>query len=284
MQTVAKPFVVLKHAVGTIQADDSQQERLEEFTERITAGEFHKPTNARIVCDCVDGRHGATGELMPNAAGGSETIMVADDLTTKSFQLNDDDSTVAQYKVAISFLSDRHMPVGGHTCEGVPRGASGCAANDLLPAIYSYIAQHGEIVRSAVQQIFGIKVDDSTHLLITNNAAARDSFSSGADLLQALQHQEGAHISKLLGSHREVLIAVNMRPNTTLDRDAVHKEFEGDYQAFNIDFWAFRESAELSSYFGGSQEVERKIAAMAYYNLAVKHVIGGKNLRIVIVK
>jgi hypothetical protein len=283
MRTLAKPIVVLKHAVGTIEPDATQQERLEEFTARIMSGEFYKPTNANIVCDCVDGRCGATGALMPNAAGGSESITVADDLTSKSFQLNPDDTTLDQYKATLAFLDRTGAPIGGHTCEGTGKDASGCAANDKLPAVYAFIAQHGDILRDIAGQL-GVKVDEQTHLLITSNAAARDEFSGGTALLDALRHQSGAKVSVLKGSHREVLVAVNTRPGTTLDRDGLQKEFGDNYQAFNVDVWAFPESAKLSSYFGGEQEVQRKIVAMVYYNLAVAHVIGGKHLRVVVVK
>ena len=284
MQPVASPFVVLKHAVGTIQPDDSQQDRLEEFTQRVASGEFHKATEARIVCDCVDGRPGNTGKLYPNAAGGSESIMVADDLTTKSFRLSDDESTLAQYKSMLSFLHDKHLPMGGHTCEGISKGSSGCAANDFLPAIYAYIARYGDILRDLAVNLFAITVDDSTHSLIINNAVARDSFSKGSELLEALHEQDGAKVSNLQGAHREVLIAINTRFGTTLDRAAIQAEYDGNYQAFNIDLWAFPESVKIISYFGGQREIDNKIAAMVYYNLAVKHVIGGKKLRVVVVK
>lgn len=280
--SVAKSFVVLKHAVGTIQPDDSQQERLEEFTARIGSGEFHKPTQARIICDCVDGRTGAVG-LMPNAAGGSESITIADDLTTKSFQLGSNMTTLDQYKATLEFLEHVDKPFGGHTCEGVGSDASGCAANDKLAAVYSFISQHGDILREIAQQL-GVRVDDQTHLLITSNAAARDEFSNGPDLLEALRRMDGARVSTLKGLHREVLVAINTRFGTTLDRDAVNDEFGDNYQAFNVDVWAFPETAKLCSYFGGEREVQQKIAAMAYYNLAVAHVIGGKKLRVIVVK
>ncbi|MDB5184033.1 MAG: hypothetical protein JWO07_714 [Candidatus Saccharibacteria bacterium] len=283
MHTAAKPFVVLSHAVGTIQPDDSQQERLEEFTNRITSGEFHKQTDARIVCDCVDGRCGAAGALMPNAAGGSESITVADDLTTKSFQLGPDDSTLDQYKATLAFLNRNDEPIGGHTCEGIGNDASGCAANDKLPAVYSFMAQHGDVLRDLAEQL-GVKINEQTHLLITSNASARDEFSNGPDLLDALRSQSGSRVSTLKGSHREVLVAVNTKFGTTLDRDAVADEFGDNYQAFNVDVWAFPESAKLCSYFGGDHEADQKVAAMVYYNLAVAHVIGGKNLRVVVVK
>ncbi len=283
MRTIAEPFVVLADAIGIIQPDDSQQERLEEFTNRIASGEFHKPTDGRIVCDCVDGRCGTTGSLMPNAAGGSESLTVADDLTTKAFQREPDDSTRDQYDATLTFLEQKHLPIGGHTAEGVDGDVSGCAANDKLDVIYAFIAQHGDVLQNLAGQL-GVEVDDETHHDIVTNAASRDKFSCGAELLDTLNQQKTARVSTLKGAHHEVLVAINTHFGTTLDREAIHQEFGDNYQSFNVDVWAFPESAQSCVLSANSEEVRQKIAAMVYYNLAVAHVIGGKNLRLVVVK
>lgn len=103
-------------AQGTIEAGPDQQERLEEFTDRVGGGEFHRPTAGTIPCLCIDGRSCAhPAELLPNSAGGSETLMVADDLTTKSFALDGDNSTFAQYSNVLDFLKKIDQPIGGHT-------------------------------------------------------------------------------------------------------------------------------------------------------------------------
>lgn len=73
-------------AEGAIEAQDNQIERLDEVTQRLADGEFHVAVDGSIPSKCIDGRPGARG-LAPNAAGGSESLMVADDLTSRHLQL-----------------------------------------------------------------------------------------------------------------------------------------------------------------------------------------------------
>lgn len=281
-------------AQGTIEAGPDQQERLEEFTDRVGGGEFHRPTAGTIPCLCIDGRNCAhQGELLPNSAGGSETLMVADDLTTKSFALDGDDSTFGQYSNVLDFLKKIDQPVGGHTTtalnakreEAAAKGetveGSGCGANDQLPAIYAYIAQNADTLRMLATEKFGYEISDEDHQLIASNAAARSEFSGGAELLTALRAENGRD-DALEGAHNEVMAVVNRRKGTTLDRAAVAAEFGDKYQAFEVDEWSFEEGARVISHMGGEDEVRQKRIAMLYYNLATAGVLCGPNMRVVI--
>lgn len=272
--------LLLEYATGTIEADATQLDRLDEFTERLAAGEFFVPTDVRIVCDCVDGRCGAVRPFRPNSAGGTESIMVADDLTYKRFAESTDSTTVAQYQNTLKFLGAGNQPVGGHTVEGVNPPGSGCGANDKLANIYQFISAHGDVMRDLAGRL-GIDVDQETHDMIVGNAGSRITFSEGSELLDALDEHPGAQTSLLEGPHREVLVTVNMRVGTTLDREAVREEFP-DHQAFNVDAWALENTARLLS--SDEDEVKRLVAAMVYYNLATAHVLGGRTLRIVVVR
>lgn len=280
MQPTAVPFFTLDNAIGSIQPDDSQSERLDEFTERVGSGEFLRPTDATVVSDCIDGRCGAVGTLLPNAAGGTESLMVADDLTSKLFA-GDDSSTLAQYHKLLDFLQDNSCPIGGHTADGASGHSSGCGANDKLSAIYEFIATHGDVLRELALNL-GVDADDETHSLIVKNAAERSSFSEGDELLEELRCHQQAKLSVLKGNHREVVAIINTRSGTTLDRDAVRDAFGDDYQAFNVDVWAFPGSAaKLAS---DQTDKARKVVAMVYYNLATAHVLVGPALRVVVVK
>src|ERR1700758_5429157 len=210
MQVTAVPFMVLKNAIGHIEPDESQKEKLEEFTNRVGSGEFLRPTETMIVCDCIDGRCGSAGALRPNAAGGSESLMVADDLTSKSFRQSEHATTCDQYQTMLNYLYANAYPVGGHTCEGVSGDASGCGANDKLPAIYECIAKHGSDLRLLAGEL-GVTVDGETHQLIVRNATERSEFSKGSDLLITLKKQKNARLSTLKGVHREVLALLNTR-------------------------------------------------------------------------
>lgn len=276
MQT--KDALVLDCAIGTIEANNSQLERLNEFCERVESGEFYKHTDIGIVCECVDGRPGAF-HMRPNSAGGSQTIMVADDLVNKRFAVGTDGSTSAQYNSMLSFLHESGQQIGGHTAENVAALNSGCGANDKLSTIYTYISQHADDVRG-LSSTLGVAVNQTIHDKIIGNASARTEFSDAVTLLESLDNQPGAEVTHLRGDHQEVLTSINLRPGTTLDRNAMRTEFP-HHQVFNVDVWALENSARLLS--TDETEVNELFVAMIYYNIATACVLGGKSMRVVVV-
>lgn len=267
-------------AEGTIEANEAQMERLDELTERLAGGEFHVAVEGVIPSKCIDGRPGVRG-LAPNAAGGTESIMVADDLTTKRFA-SEDGTTLGAYRNILDILGGEGQVVGGHTDDHAHGEASGCGANDKLAPIYGYIPRHGEELRSLTEAL-GVVVDDETHELILRNAADRSLFSAGGELLSELRGVAGEEaVDPLIGSHNEAVAVINLRAGTTLDREALAREFGNDHQAFNVDAWSFAEAAEAVSL--SEEETNQKVAAMAYYNLATAGVLCGKGMRIVILR
>lgn len=271
-------FITLGEAAeGAIEAGKDQQERLEEFTQRVGSGEFHVETDGRLPCGCVDGRPG--GKIRPNAAGGTETIFVADDLTTKRLAATDG-STCGGYRNMLQVLKDEGFEVGGHTDDHAQGGASGCGANDKLDKIYDFTVRKADVLR-ATTEMLGVSVDENTHAMIVANASSREDFSKGSELLAALRDTAGEEaVDPLRGSHKEVLAVINKRSGTTLDRDALEAEFGPDYEAFNVDVWTFDEAARATSL--TQEEIDQKIVAMNYYNLATAFVLGGPNLRVVV--
>lgn len=265
-------------AEGAIEARIEQQERLDEVVERLASGEFHVAVEGTIPCKCIDGRHGANG-LAPNAAGGSETLMVADDLTTKRFA-DESGTTLAHYRNVLDVLQGEGYLVGGHNDNHAHGEASGCGANDKLPLIYGFISRCGDEVRALTESL-GLTVSDDLHQMLVNNAGARTQFSAGAELLSALEEAAGPEsIDNLVDGHNEVAAVINMRPGTTLDREALAAEFGPDYQAFNVDAWSFAEAAQAISL--SQEEADEKVVAMVYYNLATAGVLCGKNMRVIV--
>lgn len=268
---------------GSIQAGTLQQERLEEFTRRVGSGEFHRPTDVTIPVKCIDGRCGGHGALMPNAAGGTESLMVADDLTTKLFAVADDAETVSQHKNVLTSLAQQGLPVGGHTAAELHGAPSGCGANDKLADIYAYITQYSDTLRSLATDVLGYDINDADHDLIVGNASKRQSFTSGDQLLEALETIGGTEsIDVLRGAHTEVMAVINRRSGTTLDREAVESEFGDNYESFNVDEWAFRDGAKAISLTDNQQEEHQKHIAMLYYNLATAGVLCGPDMRVVV--
>lgn len=291
METKVDYLTLKGFAEGAIEAGESQKERLDEVTNRVGALEFHRPTDGTIVCTCIDGRCDTRGDssdwergLLPNTAGGTESLMVADDLTDKAFMLEGDDTTAGQYRQLLQYIKGINHPIGGHTAVDTHGAPSGCGANDKLPAIYAFIARKADQLKELTESL-GYTVDDDTHALIVGNAVKRTEFSTGDELLQGLTSHGGSEsVDVLRGAHKEVVAVINRRVGTTLDRQAVEREFGADYQSFNIDEWAFAESARLISHTGGTAEQNRKIVAMLYYNLATAGVLCGENMRVVVAK
>ena len=284
-------YMELEFAEGKIEAGPDQQERLAEVTERVGRGEFHRTIDwdesfwkmKMLLARCVDGRIPAEGAnpLAPNAAGGTETIFVADDLTTQRYA-SEDGTTLGGYTNLVKALSAEGYVVGGHTGEHAHGDASDCGANDKLPLIYAYMVHHPDVLRDLTESL-GIVVPVKTHERIVGNSAARTEFSAGKGLLNVLQdNAREEFVDKLHGDHKEVIAVINMRKGTTLDRDALAAEFGPEYEAFNVDAWAFEEAARVTSF--DEDEVQQKVIAMAYYNLATTLVLAGKKMRVVVLK
>jgi hypothetical protein len=179
-------------AQGAIEAGPNQQERLQEITERLGRGEFHTEIDWNVdqemlLARCVDGRIPKDGAnpLAPNSAGGTESIFVADDLTTKRYAAKDG-STLGGYANVTKALSLKGYAVGGHTDSHAHGEKSGCGANDKLPAIYQYMAENGDLLQALAEKL-GVDVSDDTKETLVRNAAARGQFSEGAELLGVLK-------------------------------------------------------------------------------------------------
>ncbi|MDB5176522.1 MAG: hypothetical protein JWN75_190 [Candidatus Saccharibacteria bacterium] len=276
-------FTLLKDAEGAIEATDEQQTRLDEFTQRVTSGEFHREAAGDIPYKCIDGRSCINATAGPNAAGGTESLFVADDLTVKRFA-SDDDSVTGGMQNIVATLHTASLPIGGHSDTGhTDPTASGCGANDKLPKIYEMIARKADVVRGFAEIILGDgSVDDQTHALIIENAQKRTDFVPGHDVLELLKRVDNAKVEQLEGMHKEVVAAINLRSGTTLDRKQLALEFGPDYQAFNVDAWSFQKAAEAIS--DTTEETRQKVIAMTYYNIATALVLCGRNMRVVVVK
>lgn len=268
-------YVTLDGAVGTIEADESQLEYLDEVTRRVAMGEFHKPVTGKIPKECMDGRPG--GEMAPNSAGGTFSLTVADDLTTQRFSRG---KTLVEADREVSkVVQGEGEPVGGHCTHTASGEKCGCGAKDEIMPIYGMIEDNPSLIREAVESL-GIYVTDAVHNLIVKNAKARTAFPTGAELSASLKDVAGIEAESVLsGPHKEVVAAVNGIEGTSLDRQAFAEVFGDNYQAFNIDSWAFKEAAAAISL--SEEETEMKVVALAYYNVAAAFILCGPGMRVV---
>lgn len=285
MQPLAQEFLLLEGAEGKIQKTETQDiEVVDELTEDIGAGAFNVETFKLLPCKCIDGRTCIHPTEGPNAAGGTETIFVADDLTTKRYAAADG-SVAGSMKRLIEELQKDVKPVGGHSDNkpDKPEDASGCGANDKLPEIYDLMVRKADVIKDYAEKILGFAIDDETeHQLIIGNAKARTSFSSGKEVLETFKDNPGADHEELDGGHKEVVAAINFREGTSLSRELLAQKYGPDYQAFNVDAWSFQHAAEATS--ETADEVRKKVIAMTYYNVATALVLCGPEMRIVLVK
>ena len=276
MMTVAKNYMLLELGEGTIEAGADQQERLNELTERLARGEFYVATDGSIPYGCIDGRDTRDGLTpRPDSAGGTESLFVADDLTAQRFA--GDGTTRDAFARTLKFVHDAGYPVGGHTDTHAHGVASGCGANDKLPLVYDFIARNGAELRRLAAGL-GIEASDEGYQKIMANASERTEFSPATDLLSELQSY--GDVATLDGDHHEVVAVINTKSGTTLDRIALRAEFGEMFEAFNVDAWTFRPSAELITPEDG--DIDATVLALAFYNLATAHVLCGKTMRVVI--
>lgn len=272
-------FLLGDRAQGLIEAGPDQQERLNEFTDRVASGEFHVLTEGKIAFGCIDGRDTRDGIVpKPDSAGGSESLMVADDLTFKRFA-GESGTTAEAFETIVGFAVENGYEVGGHTDEHASGVASGCGANDKLPLIYKFIAENSSYLFN-VAETLGVPVSEENAEMITSNAKARTQFSDGRELLDVLREHGDDKADILTGEHNEVAAVINTKEGTTLDRVALAKEFGTDYEAFNVDVWTFNEAAELIT--SDPDEIAASTLAMTVYNLATAHVLCGTNMRVIV--
>jgi hypothetical protein len=272
-------YMTLTIAEGGIEATTDQWERLDDITERLGNGEFHVPIQWNIPFICIDGRPGCF-ELGPSSAGGTFTQTVADDLTSRHFS---DGKTLAEaHREVLSVLMREGNRVGGH-CDNHAAGENcGCGAQDRIEKIYKYMVNHAGDIRELVGKL-DVSVSDQVHNLIIGNASDRTEFSTGAQISAALVETAGEETQPTLeDDHNEVVAVINLREGTTLDRQALEAVFGPEYQAFNVDAWAFLEAAKATSL--SVEEAEQKVVAMVYYNLATAGVLCGKTMRVVVLR
>ena len=266
-----------------------QRPRAAEFIQEL--GEYYVPAVQDIIGACMDGRPGSTAEAVPNGAGGGLLYLVTDRLVHGDSDPIDEANTrvlgqIGQIPATVHVHRDDHA----HGED------AGCAAADKVGAIFTIIAQHGEQLRSLATELgLGSDSSDETHQQIIRHATDETKLvvASGNDLVAMVDAQlaksaepTGAHTDILRGNHHEAAVVMNQRAGTTLDRQALAREFDRaseHHQAFNIDTWAFAPSAE--ALYPGDPTVQQyayATTAMLYYNLAAIMALCGPRMTVTV--
>ena len=279
----------LGNEYGLGKLDTPEWSRAAEFVQRL--GEYYLPATQNIIGACMDGRPGSTVEAVPNGAGGGLLYLVTDRLVRG----NSDAINEANARV-MGRIGQIPATVHVHRDDYAHGEDAGCAAADKVGAIFTIIAQRGEQLRVLATELgFGSDSSDEAHQQIIRHAADESELvmASGNDLVAMVDAQlaksaepTGAHTDMLHGSHHEAAVVMNQRTGTTLDRQALAREFDRaseHHQAFNIDTWAFAPSAE-ALYPGDSTAQQQATTAMLYYNLAAIMALCGPRMTVTVLE
>lgn len=280
-----------EHAEGSIEASDTQQEHLPELIEKINNGEYQvriewdESKGPLIIIQCIDGRTFMI--IGPSSAGGTMSLAIAEDLTTKRYA-HEDGTTAGAMKNLVESMVEEGLPIGGHNGDHATGDACGCGACDKQPDIYRIIAEKSEVLQQLATDM-DVMIPSETSEKIANNARQRiedGGLSSGAELSKVLaENASDDSFETLKGAHKEVLIVVNKKPGTTIDRGAIARNYDGECQVFVVDAWAFEDAARaISPLDAGEAEIQEKVAALVYYNLATALALCGPNMQIITIE
>lgn len=274
---------------GLGKLDTPEWSRAAEFVQRL--GEYYLPAVQNIIGACMDGRPGSTAEAVPNGAGGGLLYLVADRLVR-----GDSDPIDEANARVLGQIGQIPATVHVHRDHHTHGEDAGCAAADKVGAIFTIIAQHGEQLRSLATELgLGGDISDEAHQQIIRHAADESKLvmASGNDLVAMVDAQlaksaepTGAHTDILRGNHHEAAVVMNQRTGTTLDRQALAREFDRaheHHQAFNIDTWAFAPSAE-ALYPDDPTAQQQATTAMLYYNLAAIMALCGPRMTVTVLE
>jgi len=277
----------LGNEYGLGKLDTPECPRAVEFIQEL--GEHYVPAVQNIIGACMDGRPGSTAEAVPNGAGGGLLYLVTDRLVRG----NSDAIDEANARV-LGRIGQIPATVHVHRDDHAHGEDAGCAAADKVGAIFTIIAQRGEQLRVLATELgLGSDISDETHQQIIRHAIDESKLvmASGNDLVAMVDAQlaksaepTGAHTDMLQGSHHEAVVVMNQRAGTTLDRQALAREFDRAHehrQAFNIDTWTFAPSAE-ALYPGDSTVQQHATTAMLYYNLAAIMALCGPRMTVTV--
>ena len=268
------------------------KEKLEQFERDVLSDKFDVAVAEGVVlpCGCIDGRCPHADEAfnaVPNAAGGTLTLLVGELLTNSSNVASTAENSEEALASLVEYLKTTQYAdqVGGHT--GPQHGneeASGCGANDKLRGIMRQIAEKSDVIEATLDKL-GVPVSEDAFAGIIGKAqdlaAREDYFKPGAEVADTLKDAspEG-NCPALVGDHNELLIRINTVEGLTIDRRAIKAEYGEEFQVFNVDLPSLKKAAEVMS--TTPEEAEEKFAAMVIYQLGTALELCGPSMRAVV--
>jgi hypothetical protein len=127
-----------------------------------------------------------------------------------------------------------------------------------------------------------VDVSDELHASLVAAAKGRIDFSDPKELIETLRSSSDDAVDTLTGPHKEVVIGINTIPGTTLDHKKLHEEYGDNYQAFCVDVWAIKNTAELRA--SSPEEVQAMTVAAVYQNIATALALCGPKMEIIAIE
>jgi hypothetical protein len=270
-----------------VERGEITEKEVDDFVEKLQGDELYDGIDNVLPKCCVDGRHRADGtcQIGANAAGGVFSLLAADMLTTQTFRLGAE-NTADYAENMFDYLNRTHPgEFGDHDADGVKSDTdSGCGAVDKMSDAIGLIAHSSDDLR-AVASAVGITIDDDDFDTIVVRArqivdAQNIACATGRDAMGVLKKVAGDEsVETLTGTHNEVVVVVNEREGTTLNRAKVRAGYGDSFQAFNYDRWAMRKAVHSIGHNIEQDEARLKLAAADLYNIAVTCTLAGSSLR-----
>jgi hypothetical protein len=183
---------------------------------------------------CVDGRPAHESPQGPQMLGGSlHPITLNAIITDREF----DESAVRK---DLQILKESGFMLGVHRGhhKDEKQGKSDCGFADRIKEIIQASKDNKEEILKRLGNVYKLNGIDtnavqSSYAFISNFTLEKIKIT-GEKLIRSSQ-ESGAEIEDLEGDHQEQAAFVNLKPETTLDTQALNKSGK---QAFNLDLWA----------------------------------------------
>ncbi|MCA9301233.1 hypothetical protein KDA08_03720 [Candidatus Saccharibacteria bacterium] len=277
---------------GRVEAGEISDTTVDLLAEQMSQGRQYEEidvdpgvVNMLIPKWCVDGRSDPDSDQQaPNAAGGTYSLVVAEALIDAEILVAQGKTSVAHSKEMFEDLTSNGYDIGGHTDDHATTEKCGCGACDRMAEIISFIADKADEI-SEISATLGVEVSQEligkikagAELLIENKYV-----STGPEMIQNIKDvtKDESHVQTVRGPHNEVVLGINTKVGTTLDRGSITNEFGEQYQAFNLDVWALENGIKAIE--SNEDLVNEKFVAGVFYNIATAAVLAGPSLRVVV--
>lgn len=181
---------------------------------------------------CVDGRPDPKSPQGPQMLGGSLHPLVINAIISNS------EFNVSAVENGLKKLKDAGFAIGAHWGSHRHEGKSDCGFADRLKDIIQTAKDGTDEILKRLRDIYTSNDIDPESLRTSYEHISSYDINNiriiGKELVD-LTIKNQAAFEELQGDHQEQAAFVNLKPDTTLDTQAINRQGK---QAFNLDLWA----------------------------------------------